>query len=202
MSDNDPIFKSIFGESWDDLPPVMKKHYANRPYTDDKVTVEGVMDVTCAGPIRMFKPLFLILGGIPPYNENAVPVTVTFESEPGSKVFRFNRVFHFKAAKPYSFRSHMVQMKGNDVVEIMRFGLCWRMNYLWGDGKVILKHKGYMLRLFGHFIPLPLTMLMGKGYAEEIAVDDDTFDMFVHITHPWWGKIYEYKGQFRVTKET
>jgi hypothetical protein len=25
--------------------------------------------------------------------------------------------------------------------------------------------------------------------------------MIVHITHPWWGRIYEYKGRFRVIKE-
>lgn len=41
---SEPIFKSIFGESWDFLSPVMKKHYANRPYTDDVTVVEGTLD--------------------------------------------------------------------------------------------------------------------------------------------------------------
>ena len=38
-----------------------------------------------------------------------------------------------------------------------------------------------------------------KGYAEEIAVDDNTFHMNTHISHPWWGKVYEYKGRFKIT---
>ncbi|QKK05237.1 MAG: DUF4166 domain-containing protein [Pseudomonadota bacterium] len=61
--------------------------------------------------------------------------------------------------------------------------------------------RAMYLRLFGHFIPVPLTMLMGKGYAEEIAVDDERFDMIVNITHPWWGKIYEYKGRFKIVEQ-
>lgn len=197
---NEPIFKSIFGNTWDELPSVMHKHYANRPYTRDKATVEGVLDVMCAGPIKLFAPLFWLLGGIPPHNEKNVPVTVHFESEPETRAFQFNRLFHFKTRKPYSFHSSMNQVKGNEVIEIMRFGLGWRMNYLWEDGKVILRHKGYVCSLFGHFFPLPLTLLMGKGHAGEIAVNEDTFDMFFHITHPWWGQIYGYKGQFTVKK--
>jgi hypothetical protein len=39
---------------------------------------------------------------------------------------------------------------------------------------------------------------MGAGYAEEHPIDDHSFDMQTHITHPWWGKVYEYKGRFEV----
>lgn len=46
-----------------------------------------------------------------------------------------------------------------------------------------------------------ITALLGKVTAEEIAIDDDRFEMVNRITHPWWGTIYEYKGQFTVTKE-
>jgi len=193
---SDPIFKSIFGASWGDLPPVIKKHYANRPYTNDRVVVEGVLDTFCAGPIKWFAPLFLLIGGIPPHTENTVPVIVHFESDKETKAFHFNRVFHFKKIKPYHFKSRMIQIKGDEVVELMRFGIGWRMKYLWEDGRVKLTHKGYALSFLGHLIPLPLTALIGKGYAEEIPVDDNTFDMMVCITHPWFGKVYEYKGRF------
>jgi hypothetical protein len=196
MSENEPIFKSIFGASWDDLPPVMRKHYANRPYTQDKNTVEGVLDVQCAGPIKTFAPLFWLMGGVPPHTEQNVPVTVHFESDENSKFFTFNRIFHFKTRKAYRFKSRMMQIKGNEVVEIMRFGIAWKMQYLWENGKVVLRHKGYALAIAGHLIPLPLTFVVGEGHAEETPIDDNTFDMFVTITHPWWGKIYEYKGRF------
>lgn len=204
MSDplqKEPIFKSIFGDAWEELPPVIHKHYANYSYSDDITIVEGILDLSCSGPIKLFAPLFWLMGGIPPLSENNVPVTVFFESDQNSKAFHFNRIFHFKDRKPYYFRSKMIQTNGNEVLEIMRFGLGWKMNYLWEDGKVKLKHKGYVFNFFGFFIPIPITILMGAGYAEEIALDDNTFEMRVDITHPWWGKIYEYKGQFVVKTE-
>ena len=195
---SDPIFKSIFGDSWHNLPSVMKKHYANRPYTDDMTVVEGKLDVMCKQPLKFLAPLMKLMGQIPTYNEENVPVTVHFQSDKDTKAFYFNRTFNFKNTKSYAFKSLMVQIKGNEVIEIMRFGLGWKMLYLWNGEKVVLKHRGYALRLFGYFIPLPLTLLIGKGYAEEIAVDDKTFDMITHITHPLWGKIYEYKGRFKI----
>ena len=197
---NNPTFLSIFGDSWDELPPVMKKHYANRPYTDDLTVVEGSLDVLCKHPLKFFAPVIKLMGQVPPYNQKNVPVTVRFESDKDTRAFHFNRIFQFnKDTKPYSFRSRMLQVKGNEVVEIMRYGLGWRMLYVWDGQKVYLKHQGYVFLLFGLFIPIPLGLLVGKGYGEEIPVDDETFDMMVCIQHPWWGKVYEYKGRFKIT---
>ena len=196
-----PIFKPVFGKNWDNLPVVIQRHYANFPYSNDLVTVEGTLDITCGRAFRILRPLFHLLGSIPPYTGRNVPVTVNYRSAPDTREFHFDRTFHFDGKKPWRFYSRMVQIEGNEVIEIMRFGIFWRMHYLWQDNKVSLRHKGYGIRIFGHLIPLPLTTLLGEGNAEEIAVDDDTFDMHVDISHPWWGKIYEYKGRFRITRE-
>ncbi len=150
---SDPIFKSIFGDQWDALPLVFKKHYANRPFTSDYVTVEGVLDVYCAGPIKWFAPLFRFLKGIPPCNEKNVPVTVKFRSCKDTRFFYFNRYFDFKKHKPYRFCSRMFQVEDNIVAEIMPFRVGWRIRYLFEDEAVLLKHYGYVLYIFGCFIP-------------------------------------------------
>lgn len=201
MTENAPTFKSIFGASWDDLPPVMRKHYANRPYSTDVNICEGTLDVMCRGPLKWLAPLMMALGQIPAHNESNVPVTVRFQSDTHSRAFHFKRTFHFRNVKPYVFHSRMIQIRDNEVIEIMRFGIGWKMLYLWDGQKIILQHRGYALHISGMFIPLPLTLLMGKGNAEEIPVNDDTFDMITHITHPLWGRIYQYKGRFRMTGE-
>lgn len=195
---NEPTFKSIFSQSWDELPVVMHKHYANRTFTDDVTIVEGTLDIMCAGPMKLFAPLFWLLRGVPPVNEMNVPVEVIFRSNKNNKEFSFNRTFHFKNRKPYSFRSKMLQTQGSEVIEIMNFGIAWKMNYVWEDGSVRLKHKGYVFNFFGRLVPIPLTLLLGKGNAVETAIDDNNFAMQVDITHPLWGKIYEYKGQFKI----
>ena len=195
-----PIFMSVFGRNWHDLPPIMQKHYANRPYTSDETTVHGTLDVLCRPPLIWFAPIMKGMGQIPARNESGVPVTVLFKSDTKTPAVHFIRMFHFAQGESFRFHSRMVHIKDNEVIELMRFGLCWKMLYRWDGTKVILEHNGYAVRLFGRFIPIPLTLLMGKGYAEEIAVDDYTFDMMTHITHPWWGKVYEYKGRFTVKK--
>ena len=195
---NEPIFKSIFGDEWDKLPPVLKKHYANRPYTDYKTTATGTLDIMCKPPLLWLRPLMNLLGQIPTHNEEKVPVTVNFKSGKSDNFFHFKRIFNFKNGKTYAFQSRMVQTKNNEVIEIMRFGLGWKTRFSWDGDKIILTHAGYTLFLFGYFFPLPLTVLLGKGYAEERAIDETTFEMKTYITHPWWGKIYEYKGRFEV----
>ena len=194
----EPTFKAIFGKDWEALPPVMKKHYANRPYSSDVTVVEGKLEVFCKPPLRWLAPVMRLLGQIPAVNQKNVPVTVRFESDLHSKAFHFNRFFHFANGKSYIFHSRMLQLKDNEVVEIMKFGLAWKMQYSWDGEKVTLAHKGYAIQIFGHLIPLPLTMLIGEGNAFEYPVDDNTFDMEVNITHPWWGEMYGYKGRFEV----
>lgn len=195
-----PTFKSIFGDKWELLPPVMQKHYANHPYSNDKVIVEGLMDVEYFSLFRWLRPFYRFLGTVPIECEQNVSVTVNFDSTPDTREFQFNRQFHFRQHKPYRFCSRMLQVEGNQVVEMMRFGICWCMRYDWDDGRVKLQHQGYALKLLGHFIPLPLHWIMGRGDAEEIAVDDDQFDMQVTIVHPLFGQLYSYRGRFRVVQ--
>ena len=193
-----PTFKAVFGKSWDDLPIVIKKRYANRPYSTDVTTVAGALDIFCKPPLLWFSPLMNLLGQIPAYNSDKVPVTVRFESDINTKAFHFNRRFNFPNRKPYIFHSRMFPLKDGEIIELMRFGLCWRAQYSWDGEKVILAHRGYAFQLFGHWVPLPLTLLLGAGNATESPVDDNTFDTDVSITHPLWGEMYGYKGRFKV----
>ena len=158
---SEPIFKSIFGDSWDDLPAVMKKHYAIRPYTQEQTTVTGVLNVMCKPPLLWLSPLMKLMGQIPTRNESNVSVAVRFKSDINTKAFHFNRIFNFLEGKPYTFQSRMLHIKGDEVIEVMRYGLGWKMSYAWDGEKVTLSHRGYAISIFGHFVPLPLTLFMG-----------------------------------------
>ena len=190
-----PIFKSIFGKVWDKMPEVMHKHYANRPFSDEKFTAKGHLDINFKWYL---KPIIYISGILPPYIEKSVPVTVDFISKKNSNAFCLNRTFYFKGKKPFNFHSKLLPVKNSEVMEILKYGLAWHCNYLWQNNKVILKHKGYSLRVFGRNISLPITWLLGNIEAEESVISEDEFSMFVKMTHPIFGKIYEYKGQFRI----
>lgn len=193
-----PIFQSIFGAQWDALPPVMKKHYANRPYHHDQVVVEGHMDVEFRSLLRGLRPFYRLLGTVPIVSAQNVPVRVQFDSDPNTRAFHFNRTFFLPSGRPYRFCTRMLQLSGNELVEIMRFGVCWCLRYEWDGQKVRLRHRGYALHWFGHFIPVPLHWLLGRGDAEEVALDEDRFAMQVTLVHPLLGQLYSYRGEFRV----
>lgn len=198
MNNRNIIFKDVFGNDWNRLPKVMKQHYANRAFTKDRVTVEGVMDVELSLVAKVLAPLMSAFGILTPYGGKAVPVTVHFDSSLNDNTFSFNRIFRFEGKKAFHFISRMTPQFGNEIVEFMKCGIGWHCEYLYDGKKVILKHKGYKIKLFGKILPLPISIIIGKGYAEEVAIDDETFKMYMDIQHPILGKIYSYQGVFKI----
>ncbi len=196
-----PIFAEVFAEQWDRLPPVMRKHYANRPHTGDRVTVSGTLDVRIHPLMKPLAPLMGALGLLTPWAGEAVPCRVTFRSQPDGGAFIFDRQFQFPGHEPYRFRSELVAKGPHDVIEVMRCGVGWRCGYSFDDGRVVLSHKGYVLRLFGFDISLPgAGLIVGRGEAFETPIDDDRFAMFMALRHPLFGELYSYGGEFTVTE--
>ena len=193
-----PIFKSVFGSAWASMPPVMHQHYANRPYTNDRVTVEGIMEVRASRLMRLLAPLLKGMGLLVPYEGQQVPTTVTFRSKPDSRAFCFDREFRFPGKVSYYFRSRMMPAGGDEVIEYMSLGVGWRAAYQFTHTTVTLTHRGYVWRVLGFNIPLPMHWLLGKGYAEEEATGERSFRMRMEMRHPWFGEIYAYAGNFDV----
>ena len=195
---SEPIFKKVFGSSWDKLPQVMHKHYSNRPFCNDIKIAEGKMDVSFGKVFAFFAPLFSFFKLLVPLQGVDIPVRVTFRSEKNSNALHFEREFFFDNKKPVQFFSRMIPLQKNEVVEVMSCKIGWRFSYSFERGLVLLKHRGYNLFLCGIFIPLPITFLVGVGYAQEEAISENEFRMKMTITHFLFGKIYEYKGQFKI----
>jgi hypothetical protein len=197
MNQAEPIFKAVFGQQWASLPLVFKKHYANRPFCGDVSTVEGRMDIDYSKLMSCLLPVFRLFHVLVPYKGKDVPVTVDYRSKVDSAAFYLDRLFYFPGKKPYHFCSHMKAIKNDEMIEVMRYGLGWRMRYFYDGSKVILQHKGYVLELCGMSIPLPLEWLLGKGHAEEEVIDESTFHVNMTMTHPLFGQMYRYTGTFK-----
>lgn len=194
------IFAPVFGNAWHKMPMVMHLHYANRPHSNDCHIAQGYLDVSCKKFLTFFKGLSHFFGYMPLYNLKNIPVTVSFQSESKSNRLWFKRCF-FINSKSYTFETVMKPLKENEVIEILPFNFYWHMYYEWQDPSVVLRHKGYGIRLFGLNIPLPLEFFLGRIHAEERAQDEHTFSMFMAITHPWWGEIYRYQGSFKMVSK-
>lgn len=198
MTNKQPIFQEVFGQDWPKLPKVMHKHYPNRPFSRDTSLAEGKMDVRYSKLLWFLTPIFRLFGGLVPYQGQNIPVTVKYLSEINSNAFLFQRTFYFPGTKPYHFNSKILPIKKGEVVELIRYGLGWKIYYTYENSKVILRHKSYVLKVGKLFIPLPLSLILGKNYCEEIMVSDNEFDMDLQMTHAIFGLMFQYKGRFKM----
>jgi len=193
---NPPIFKAVFAQDWARLPKVMQDRYAVRPYSDDLVVVEGTLDIEVSAFMKMisrFSGMLISRAG------RRVPVTVRFRSGKDTADFFFDRIFHYPAGDQ-RFLSRMVYLGGRELIEFMGFGIGWKMAYAWDGEKVVLSHRGYVWRILGIHIPLPLHLIIGKGEAAESPVSDDEFAMWTHSMHSWFGASFAYSGKFKITE--
>ena len=63
---------------------------------------------------------------------------------------------------------------------------------------MVFRGNGYVWRLFGVDLPLPLGLVLGRAYVEERPVDADRFTMRMVLTHPLFGELFRYDGSFTV----
>jgi hypothetical protein len=199
----EPIFKDIFAEQWKSLPPALKAHYANRPFSHDRVTVSGHLTIRMGPLLQLAAPALKALNMLTPWAGDDVPCTVTFLSEPDSRAFIFQRRFDFPGRKPYLFRSKMIPQGPHEVIEYMAGGIGWRCGYVYENCRVLLQHRGYVWRIFG--IKLPLSwlgeFLLGRGDAFEEATGNNSFRMQMTLSGGLFGRLtaYSYEGEFTVT---
>lgn len=195
-NDGVPLFAEVLGNGWQMLSPVMKKRYSNRLYSNDIVSVTGSMTIRSSRWMRIIKPL-LKFSGVPiPQDGENIPVVVKFASERNSSKYWFDREFSF--TQKVHFKSYMVHIKNNIMVEFMRFNVGWRAKFSVNGDRVIMSHYGYVLRFFNVLIPLPISLLLGKCNIVEQPVSDHTFIMEMYLNHFLFGSIFEYKGIFKI----
>ncbi len=200
----EPIFKDIFAEQWDALPPALKAHYANRPFSNDRVTVTGTLNIRMGPLLRFASPLLRALKMLTPRAGDNIPCTVEFHSEPTSKAFIFERRFDFPGRAPHVFRSKMVMQRPHEVIEYMAAGIGWRCGYVCESGRVLLQHKGYVWRVFSRNLPLSWLgqLMLGRGNAFEEATGAQSFRMCMTLSGGLFGRLteYSYTGEFTVTE--
>lgn len=200
MNKQQQIFKSTFGSAWDKLPLVFQKRYMNRSYSNDMITVDGKMDIHFSKIMSCLVPFFRLFHVLVPYQGKNIPVKVDFRSEINSDGVYLDRKFYFPGKSPYAFNSCMQVIKDSDVVKRMSFGMGWRTHYFYDGKKVVMQHKGYVWRVFGLNIPIPLEIFVGKGHAEEEVIDDNSYRVTMTMIHPWFGMMYSYSGNFTFTR--
>ena len=191
------IFEIVLEDNWNNLGDVIKRHYFLRPFSDDNMCVRGEMSEIYHSTIaKLFIPFGLLFGAVVPYRGRDVPIDVHYNSKEGNGNLYWDRVFKFSENKHFHFKSHMEHMDGNEVIEFVRFGVGMRLKVTAESGAIVFRDNGYIWRMFGINIPIPVNLLFGRAYVEERPIDENTFSMKMIMEHPIFGVMFRYQGQF------
>lgn len=125
-----------------------------------------------------------------------MPVDVHYTSSKENANIYWDRVFKLSEKHHYHFKSHMEHVRDNEVIEFVRFGVGMRLKVTVENGAIVFRDCGYIWRIFGKDIPIPVNLLFGHAYVEERPLDDTKFSMKMVLTHPTFGVLFRYEGSF------
>ncbi len=194
-----PIFQHVLGADWDKLGTIIKRHYFLRPFSGDYICVKGTMHTVHHRVIaKLLIPFARVFGALVPFRGKDVPIEVHYSAPLDKPSLHWDRVFHFAGRAPYHFRSYMIETGPHQVIEFVRFGIGMKLRVTAEDGALVFRDEGYIWRIAGIDVPLPMGLLMGTAYVEERPVNEDQFSMCMTLTHPLFGQLFRYDGTFEL----
>ena len=201
MNPSESVFKQALQTHWDALAPIIQAHYGLSPFTDQSLKFKGSMEsVSHSMYAYLLIPFTTLVGALVPYRGNNVPVEVVNQTHRGKAGLYWQRTFFFERRKPFIFRSVMHCTGPQEITEFVRFGFGIRFKLRQKDGGLIHHDNGYVWKGGQRSIPVPLNLLIGKAYIEEMPVSDTEFSMKMEIAHPVFGQTFQYNGRFSIIR--
>lgn len=196
------IIQGVLGDSWSELDNVIRRHYFLRPFSDDYICVSGEMSEIYHSPVaKLFIPFAMLLGAVVPYRAINVPTDVHYASSKENANIYWDRVFKFTKKNHYHFKSRMEHVRDNEVIEFVRFGVGMRLKVTAENGAIVFRGAGYVWRLFGVDIPVPIGLFFGNAHVEETPINENNFRMKMTIEHRLFGVMFRYEGTFNLRCE-
>lgn len=200
---SESVFQKILADSWDELGSVIKRHYFLRPFSDDYICVSGEMsEVYHSSIAKLFIPFGMLFGAVVPYRATNVPIDVHYASSKKNANIYWDRVFKFSDKNHYHFRSRMEHVRNNEVIEFVRFGVGMRLKVTAEKGAIVFRDAGYIWRIFGIDIPVPVGLFFGHAYVEEKPIDENNFRMKMILEHRLFGVMFRYQGEFNLGRNS
>ena len=200
---NEPVLKRALGSQWSSLAHIIQAHYGLIPFTDEQILLSGIMDRVSYSLIAGFlMPFAVFMGALVPYRGQNVPVDAINQSMPDKPGYFWTRTFRFAGRKPYTFRSWMICKGAGELTEYIRFGFGIRFAVTVLNGGLIERDLGYVWKIGKWSIPLPIHLLFGRSYIEEMPISDSEYQMKWTVTHPLFGEMFAYSGRFMIVSRT
>ncbi len=185
---NSPM-QTALGEDWQKLPPALRTHYRCCTTRDT-----GYLDIAFPAWIRPCLRLLYRVGALVPRSGQGV-ATVVDKRVAGQRQY-WQRSIRFADGETIGFNSIWEPAEGGTLIEYVNPVLGLQMRpYVVGKR---LHYQGvrFVARLWRWRMPIPEWLALGHTTIVEEALDDTRFAMDFRLTHPLFGEVFRYSGQF------
>lgn len=183
------IMQQALGEQWHELPPSLQAHYQQGANMDI-----GALDIDYPRPMQLLLNILHLMGALLNRKGKAIPTKVEKVMK-GTKQY-WVRTIKFPDGKTLYFKSRWVYAGGNEVIEYVNPLLGLRMAVCVKGGQLFYEGVHYVIQLGRIRVPLPEWLILGHTTIAERELDETHFAMDFRLTHPMFGQIYRYAGEF------
>lgn len=183
------LMQHALGADWDKLPPALQAHYRFGTTTDT-----GHMNIEYPHFMQPYLNLLRVIGALVNRSGRQIS-TVVEKSVVGDRQY-WRRTITYPDGRVVHFNSFWVAAGGNQVIEFVNPILGLQMAAHVEDGCLHYHGVRFVMKLGPLLLPIPEWLALGRTMIVEQAVDETHFVMDFRLTHPLFGQIFRYSGEF------
>lgn len=187
------LMQRALGNDWEKLPPALQAHYRFGTTTDT-----GHMDIEYPRFMQPYLGVLRLFGALIDRCGRRVS-TVVNKHVVGERQY-WARVITYPDGKTVHFNSFWVYAGSNQLIEFVNPVLGLQMAAYVEDGRLHYKGLRFVAKLGPVLLPIPEWLVLGHTTIVEAAVDDTHFAMDFRLTHPLFGQVFRYSGEFEATQ--
>lgn len=189
------LMQQALGADWDKLPAALQAHYRHGVNTD-----VGHMDIDYPRYMQLYLSALRLVGALVDRPGKRVPTTVE-KRVIGERQY-WRRTISFPDGKVIYFNSFWVAAGGNQLIEYVNPWLGLRMAVHVEDGSLHYRGVSFVLKLGPLRLPIPEWLVLGHTRIVEVASGERHFAMDFRLTHPLFGQVFRYAGEFEALPES
>lgn len=183
------LMQRALGDDWEKLPAALQAHYRFGATTDT-----GSMAIEYPRFMQAYLSALRLVGALVNRRSHAV-ATVVNKRVVGDRQY-WRRTITYPDGKVIHFNSFWVHAGGNQVIEYVNPLLGLQMAVHLDEGRLHYRGIRFVVKLGTLLLPIPEWLVLGHTTIVEEAIGESCFVMDFRLTHPWFGQVFRYSGEF------
>ncbi len=186
------MMQRALGNDWGKLPSALQMHYLNGSTTDS-----GHMDIEYPRFMQPWLNVLRLFGAL--LNRTGRQVSTVVEKSVIGERQYWRRTISYPDGKVVNFNSFWVSAGDNQLIEFVNPVLGLQMAAYVEDAQLHYRGIKFIVKIGPVLLPVPECLVLGRTSIVEAAVDESHFAMDFRVTHPLFGLVFRYSGEFSAT---